>query len=51
MDDNATLGNTHGTVMVLAWMVFGSTGVLFARYGRVLRFGNQRQCLGKSIWF
>jgi hypothetical protein len=49
MDDN--FAHAHGTVMILAWVVFGSTGVLFARYGRVLRFGNQRQLLGKSIWF
>jgi hypothetical protein len=49
MDEN--LAHAHGTVMVLSWMVFGSTGVLFARYGRVLRFGNHRQLLGKSIWF
>jgi hypothetical protein len=46
-----TLAHAHGTIMILAWVVFGSTGVLFARYGRVLRFGNQRQLLGKSIWF
>jgi hypothetical protein len=46
-----TLAHAHGTVMILAWIVFGSTGVLFARYGRILRFGNQRQLLGKSIWF
>jgi hypothetical protein len=46
-----TLAHAHGTVMILAWMVFGSTGLLFARYGRVLRFRNQRQLLGRSIWF
>ena len=41
----------HGTVMILAWMGFGGPGMLFARYGRVLRLGNKRQLLGKSIWF
>jgi len=46
-----TLAQAHGTVMILAWMGFGSIGILFARYGRVLRFGNRRQLLGKSIWF
>jgi hypothetical protein len=46
-----TLSHAHGTAMVLAWMVFGSTGILFARYNRALRFGNKRQLLGKSIWF
>jgi hypothetical protein len=49
MDVN--FAHAYGTVMILAWVVFGSAGVLFARYGRVLRFGNQRQLLGKSIWF
>jgi len=29
----------HGTVMVLAWMVFAPTGILIARYGRLLHFG------------
>lgn len=46
-----TLQHAHGTVMTLAWVVFGSTGILFSRYGRILRFGNQRQLLGKSVWF
>lgn len=45
------LVNIHGTVMILAWMGFGCPGILFAHYGRVLRFGNKRQLLGKSIWF
>ncbi|CAF1044907.1 unnamed protein product [Adineta steineri] len=48
---NNNFAHAHGTVMISAWMIFGSTGVLFARYGRVLRVGNQRQFLGKSIWF
>ena len=43
--------DAHGTVMVLAWMVFASTGILFARYGRLLRFGVRRQLLGETIWF
>ncbi|CAF1032368.1 unnamed protein product [Adineta steineri] len=47
----SNMDHAHGTVMILSWMVFGSTGVLFARYGRVLQLGNQRQLLGKSIWF
>ncbi len=41
----------HAIVMILAWMVFGSTGILFARYGRSLRFGMRRQFLGKALWF
>ncbi|CAF1012871.1 unnamed protein product [Rotaria magnacalcarata] len=55
--DNATGGeddtfaNAHGTVMILAWMVFASTTVLFARYGRTLRFGSNDELLGEKIWF
>jgi hypothetical protein len=45
------LAHAHGTMMITAWMVFGSTGILLSRYGRVLHFRNQRQLLGKSIWF
>lgn len=41
----------HGIVMIVGWMVFGSTGILFARYGRSLRFGVRRQFLGKALWF
>ena len=37
--------------MVIAWMVFASTGILFARYGRLLRVGVHRQLLGEAIWF
>ncbi|CAF1511749.1 unnamed protein product [Adineta steineri] len=46
-----TLIQAHGTVMILAWMVFASTGILFARYGRSLKLGSRRQLLGKAVWF
>ena len=46
-----TYSSAHGTVMVLAWMVFASTGILFARYGRLIRFGVRRQLLSEAIWF
>jgi hypothetical protein len=46
-----TLIQAHGMVMILSWIVFGSTGVLFARYGRPLRLGRRRQLLGKALWF
>jgi len=46
-----TLLQAHALAMILAWMVFGSTGILFARYGRSLRLGNRRQLLGKAVWF
>ncbi|CAF1368530.1 unnamed protein product [Adineta steineri] len=46
-----TLIQAHGMVMILAWMVFGSTGILFARYGRSLKLGSRRQLLGKAVWF
>jgi hypothetical protein len=45
------LEQAHAVVMVLAWMFFGSTGILFARYGRSLRFGRRRQLFGKAVWF
>ncbi|CAF0879766.1 unnamed protein product [Rotaria sp. Silwood1] len=41
----------HGTVMVLAWILLASTGILFARYGRLLRIGTRRKLLGSMIWF
>ena len=46
-----TLTQAHAMTMVVAWMVFGSTGILFARYGRSLRCGARRQLLGKAVWF
>jgi hypothetical protein len=46
-----SLVHAHATVMIMAWIFFGSTGVLFARYGRSLRLGNRRQMLGKAVWF
>jgi hypothetical protein len=45
------LVQAHVIVMTLAWMTFGSTGVLVARYGRSLHFGTQRQFLGKAVLF
>ena len=46
-----SLTYAHGTVMVLAWIVFASIGILFTRYGRLLSFGNRRTLLGDAIWF
>ncbi|UJR20397.1 hypothetical protein I4U23_023528 [Adineta vaga] len=46
-----TLTQAHAMVMIIAWMIFGSTGILFARYGRTIRLGNRRQLLGKAVWF
>ncbi|CAF2110998.1 unnamed protein product [Rotaria magnacalcarata] len=46
-----TLGRAHGTVMVFSWILFASTGVLFARYGRSIRLNKQKQLLGEDIWF
>ena len=46
-----TLSRAHGTVMVFSWMVFASSGVLFARYGRSIRFNKMKQILGDDIWF
>ncbi|CAF1086108.1 unnamed protein product [Rotaria sp. Silwood1] len=46
-----TLQSAHGTVMVLAWMVFASAAILFARYGRTLRFGSKEKLLGEKNWF
>lgn len=43
--------NAHGTVMVLSWMVFASTAILFARYGRTIRFGSKEKFLGEKNWF
>jgi hypothetical protein len=45
------LVQAHAMVMILSWMFFGSTGILFARYGRSLRLGTRRQLLGKAVWF
>ncbi|CAF3158782.1 unnamed protein product [Rotaria sp. Silwood2] len=46
-----TLVQAHGMCMILAMMVFGSTGIFMARYGRSLRCGSRRQLLGKAVWF
>jgi len=48
---NYDYAHGHGTVMVLAWMVFAPTGILIARYGRLLHFGARRKLLGDTIWF
>ncbi|CAF2011787.1 unnamed protein product [Rotaria magnacalcarata] len=50
-EEERILKNAHGTVMVIGWMVFASTGILFARYGRSLHIGNKQNFLGESIWF
>lgn len=46
-----TLEQAHGTVMIFAWITFASTGVLFARYGRHLHFGDHKKLFGSDIWF
>ncbi|CAF4713233.1 unnamed protein product, partial [Rotaria sp. Silwood2] len=46
-----TLQNAHGTVMVLVWMVFASTAILFARHGGTIRFGSKEELLGEKNWF
>jgi hypothetical protein len=48
---NYTLALAHGTVMIFSWIVFASTGILFARYGRLIRFNKKKQLLGEDIWF
>ncbi|CAF4492287.1 unnamed protein product [Rotaria sp. Silwood2] len=50
-EEDDTFEYAHGTVMILAWMVFASTAVLFARYGRKIRFGSKDKLLGEHIWF
>jgi hypothetical protein len=46
-----TLSYAHGTVMVIAWIMFASTGILIARYGRLLHIGRRVQILGEMVWF
>lgn len=46
-----TLEQAHGTVMIFAWIVFVSTGILLARYGRDLHFGDNTKLFGADIWF
>lgn len=41
----------HGTMMITAWIVFASTAILFARFGRNLAFGSKKKLLGEAIWF
>ncbi|CAF3433547.1 unnamed protein product [Rotaria socialis] len=50
-EEKHILKNAHSTVMVIGWMIFASTGILFARYGRSLHIGNKQKFLGESIWF
>jgi hypothetical protein len=50
-DPDYTLARGHGTVMVIAWMMFASTGILFARYGRLLHINRRVKILGELIWF
>jgi len=50
-DQDYTLARGHGTVMVIAWMMFASTGILFARYGRLLHINRRVKILGELIWF
>jgi hypothetical protein len=46
-----TLAKAHGTCMVIAWTMFASTGILFARYGRSLPIKGRVQILGELVWF
>jgi len=46
-----TLAYAHGSVMVVAWILFASTGILFARYGRLLHIKERFTVLSESIWF
>lgn len=48
---NENLVYAHGTVMVIAWILLASTGILLARYGRLLRIGTSRTLCGNLIWF
>lgn len=50
-EENLMYIYAHGTVMVLAWMIFASTAVLFARYGRTIHFASKEKLLGEKIWF
>lgn len=50
-EENYSFAYAHGTVMIFAWMVFAPTGILIARYGRLLRVSGRRKFLGESIWF
>lgn len=49
--EDYTLSRAHGTVMVFSWMIFASTGILFARYGRSVQFKKRKQILGEDTWF
>ncbi|CAM4874460.1 unnamed protein product [Rotaria socialis] len=49
--EDDTFEYAHGTVMIFAWMVFASTAILFARYGRAIRFGSKDKFLGEKNWF
>ncbi|CAF4658239.1 unnamed protein product, partial [Rotaria sp. Silwood2] len=51
MAKDYTLRNAHGVVMIIAWIIFASTGILFARYGRSIRLGSRRKLLGENIWY
>ena len=44
-EEDETYEHAHAIVMILAWMVFASTAVLFARYGRSIRFGSKQKLL------
>lgn len=51
LQQNYTLSRAHGTVMVIAWMMFASTGILVARYGRLVHMKGRVEILGELIWF
>ena len=38
-----------GALMVVAWVIFASSGMLIARYTRPV--GGDKTCFGQKIWF
>ena len=49
--EDHSFASAHGTVMIFAWIVFASTAILFARYGRRLQIGSKEKFFGDLIWF
>lgn len=50
-NDDYRFANAHGTVMIISWIIFASTGILFVRYGRLLRIKKEARIFGTVIWF
>jgi hypothetical protein len=47
--DSMTLMKAHGIIMVFAWIVLASTGILIARYFK--RSWTDRKICSKAVWF